>query len=299
MPINLPCPLIATHPAPNKPLLALELACINGPLVQILNTDTGKVTTPFSDTDSHFLAWNFDGNLYLRVDALGDARVMRVTPAGVSRPFDLPAQAYDMDFASNGRTLTYSFTRGLGLGSELWAAANTGNRPRQLYAEAGSIITFARWSPDGRQIAFIKMPDSETAFPLGELWVMDADGSRARPLAPADAGHGYAAAWSPDSTRLAFVGRDNPEDPAADKSAGALVSNIYIVETETGQMVSVTRFEGMLVESPVWSADGHFIAFSIVTLNDTINVWFADLVSGAVTLLESRGSACCPGWIRK
>ncbi|HSQ40010.1 MAG TPA: hypothetical protein VLM78_07600, partial [Anaerolineales bacterium] len=71
------------------------------------------------------------------------------------------------------------------------------------------------------------------------------------------------------------------------------------VETETGQRVSVTRFDGMLVESPVWSADGHFIAFSIVTLNDTINVWFADLVSGAVTLLESRGPVCCPGWIRK
>jgi Tol biopolymer transport system component len=90
-----------------------------------------------------------------------------------------------------------------------------------------------------------------------------------------------------------------PDDPAANQSAGALVSNIYLVETETGRRFDVTRFEGALVESPVWSADGHFIAFSVVTLNDTINVWFADLVSGTVTLLESRGPACCPGWIRK
>jgi Tol biopolymer transport system component len=291
--------LIATRAAPRGPRLALELACINGPLVQIVDTNNGKTQTPFTDVDSHFLAWDFNGNLYLRVDAIGNTRLVRVTPDGNAQPFDLPAQTYDLDFAPDGQILTYSFTRGLGLGSELWAADSAGGRARQLHADADSILTFARWSPDGKQIVFVKMPDSATPFPLGELWVMDADGSRARPLAPTDAGHGYAAAWSPDSTRIAFVGRDNPDDPAADQSAGALVSNIYLVETETGQTSRVTRFEGMLVESPVWSADGHFIAFSVVTLNDTINVWFADLVSGTVTLLESRGPACCSGWIRK
>ena len=299
IPLNLPCPLTATRPAPNQPRLALELACANGPLVQIVDTDTGKVTTPFPDVDSHFLAWDFDGNLYLRVDALGNARLVRVTPNGDAGQFDLSAQTYDLDFAPDGQTLTYSFTRGLGLGSELWAATSTASRTWQLHADGDSIITFARWSPDGQQIAFIKLPDTATPFPLGELWVMDADGSRARPLADADAGRGYAPAWSPDSTRIAFVGRDNPDDPAADQSAGALVSNIYIVETETGTTVNLTRFDGMLVESPVWSADGHFLAFSVVTLNDTINVWITDLVSGAVTLLESRGPACCPVWIRK
>ncbi len=299
IPLNLPCPLTAIHPAPNKPRLALELACVNGPLVLVVDTDAGKVTTPFTDVDSHFLAWDFDGNLYLRVDSLGDARLVRVTQNGDAKQFDLPAQTYDLDFAPDRRTLTYSFTRGLGLGSTLWAADSAGGRARLLHADAGSIITFARWSPDGKQIAFIKMPDTETPFPLGELWVMDADGSRAHPLAPADAGHGYAAAWSPDSTRIAFVGRDNPGDAAADRSAGALVSNIYIVEAATAEMSRVTRFEGALVESPAWSADGHFLAFSVVTLNDTINVWLADLASGAVTLLESRGPACCPGWIRK
>ncbi len=89
------------------------------------------------------------------------------------------------------------------------------------------------------------------------------------------------------------------EDPAANQSAGALISNIYMVNPATGQITQVTRFNEMLVEAPEWSADGHFLAFSVVTLNDTINVWIADLASGAVTLLESRGASCCPGWIRK
>jgi Tol biopolymer transport system component len=291
--------LTSTHAAPDGSYLALELECANGPVVQIVDTLTGKTTTPFTDVDSHFLAWDLDNGLYLRVDALGNARLMRVVPNGPAGQFPLTAPTYDMDFAPDNRSLIYSFTRGLGLGSELWAATSTASRTWQLHADADSIITFARWSPDGKSIAFIKMPDTETPFPLGELWVMDSDGRNARPFAPADAGHGYAAAWSPDSTRLAFVGRDNPDEAAADQSAGALVSNIYIVEAASGQVTRVTNFEGKIVESPVWSADGRFLAFSIVTLNDTIEVWLADLASGAVTLLESRGPACCPGWIRK
>ena len=42
LPINLPCPVTATHPAPNQPLIALELECINGPVVQIVDTNTGE-----------------------------------------------------------------------------------------------------------------------------------------------------------------------------------------------------------------------------------------------------------------
>jgi Tol biopolymer transport system component len=299
IPVNLPCPLTATRDAPSGQYLALELDCVNGLLVQVMDIHTGEVTTPFTDVDSHFLAWDLDNGLYLRVDTLGNARLMRVVPNGPAGQFPLTAATYDMDFSPDDRALIYSFTRGLGLGSELWAATSTANRTWQLHADSDSVITFARWSPDGKQIAFIKMPDTEIPFPLGELWLMDADGSHARPLAPADAGHGYAAAWSPDSTRIAFVRRENPDDPRADQSAGALVSNLYIVEAATAEQSRVTRFEGALVESPVWSADGHFLAFSVVALNDTINVWLADLASGAVTLLENRGPACCPGWIRK
>jgi Tol biopolymer transport system component len=299
LPINLPCPLSATHPAPNQPRLALELACENGSLVQIMDTETGEVRTPITDVDSHFLAWDFEGNIYLRVDALGNAKLMRVALDGDSQQFDLPLQTYDMDFAPGGGTLVYSFTRGLGLGSELWAASSSGRRTWHLSTDQDAIFTFARWSPDGKQIAFIKMADTQTPFPMGELWVVEADGGNPRRLAPADAGHGYAAVWSTDSTRIAFVGRDNPDEAAADQSAGALISNIYMVNSATGQITQVTRFNEMLIEAPQWSADGHFLAFSVVTLNDTINVWIADLTSDAVTLLESPGATCCPSWIRK
>ena len=300
IPANLPCPLTSTHPAPRGKYLALEMDCMNGPLVLIVDTVSGAMANPFTEADSHFLAWDFDSNLYLRVDALGNTRLVRVTPDGISEPFNLSAQTYDMDFAPDQQSLIYAFTRGLGLGSELWAATPTGSRTWQLRAERDSIITFARWSPDERHIAFIAMPDSATPFPLGELRVMDADGKNARPLAPADAGHGYAPAWSPDSTRIAYVGRENPNDPNADQSADALVSNIYIVDIAGGEVTPVTHFDGALVEAPVWSADGHFLAFGVVhALDDTITVWIADLVSGEVKRLASPGPLRCPAWMRQ
>jgi Tol biopolymer transport system component len=299
LPLNLPCPLTATHAAPRGRYLALELECNNGPLVQIVDTLTGEVKTPFTDADSHFLAWDFEDDLILRVDALGNTRLVRVTPTGRADPFDLPAQTYDMDFAPNGQTLIYSFTRGLGLGSELWAATVSGSKTWQLRAERDVVVTFARWSPDGTKIAFINMPDTSTPFSVGELWLTDANGNQPQLAALADAGHGFAPAWSPDSTRLAFVRRDNPDDPKADQVAGALISNIYIRNITTEQMLQVTHFNKKIVEAPVWSADGTFLAFSVVALNDTIAVWIADLIAGQVTRLETAGPACCPAWIRK
>ena len=92
-----------------------------------------------------------------------------------------------------------------------------GKAVEQLYADPFHYISFARYSPDGRQIAFIKIPDTQTPFTVGELWVMNSDGSNARKLADADAGHGYAANWSPDGKQIAFVLRENPDDERADQ----------------------------------------------------------------------------------
>ena len=300
IPVNLPCPLTSTHASPRGRYLALELECNNGPLVLVVDVTNGAASIPYPAADSHFLAWDFDHGLYLRVDALGNTRLVRVRPDGIAEQFNLSAQTYDMDFAPDGQSLTYSFTRGLGLGSESWGATLSASRTWQIHFEKDSIITFARWSPDGSHIAFIALPDSATPFPVGELWLMDTDGKNARPLADADSGHGYAPAWSPDSTRIAFVGRENPNDPRADQAADALVSNIYIVDVATGQTSRVTRFEGALVESPVWSADGHYLAFLVVhALDDKMTMWIADLVSGQVTALATGDPLCCPAWMRK
>jgi Tol biopolymer transport system component len=166
-----------------------------------------------------------------------------------------------------------------------------------LYADPYNYISFARFSADGRQIAFIKIPDTQIPFTVGELWVMNHDGSNARKLADADAGHGYAANWSPDEERIAFVVRENPEDEQADRSSAALVSNIYVVDVISGALTQITNIENGRAETPVWSPHGNTLAFNVV-INDRMEIRIADLITGKTRALLSE-STCCPAWLQK
>jgi Tol biopolymer transport system component len=217
----------------------------------------------------------------------------------------IPVTEFTYDLSTNPRNqdFTFTFSRGLGQGSELWLAKNDGKVAQQLYADRFNYISFARYSPNGSQIAFITIPDTQTPFTVGELWVIPstlaqgADGSKAHKLAQADSGHGYAANWSPDGKRIAFVVRENPEDPRADQSSESLISNIYIVDVASGALTQVTYLEYGRVETPVWSPDGNTLAFNIV-INDRMEVRIVDLMTGQIRSLSTE-STCCPAWIRK
>jgi Tol biopolymer transport system component len=259
---------------------------------------SASVTQPITDSDSHFLAWTPDGEAaYLKVDSLGNPRVIRAFTDGKQESIPVTEFTYDLAPSLNNREFTFTFSRGLGQGSELWLARDDGYIVEQLDGDQFNYISFVRYSPDGRRIAFIKIPDTQTPFTVGELWVMNNDGSNERKLADADAGHGYVASWSPDGQRIAFVVRENPEDKSADQSSEALISNIYMVEVESGKLTQVTHLEQGRVETPVWSPDGNTLAFNVV-LNDRMNVQIADLTTGEIRSLIAE-STCCPGWMRK
>jgi Tol biopolymer transport system component len=300
LPFTIPpnCGLLGLFPAPVGEFIAVELNCPNGQTVLFLDAETASVPQPVLNTDSHFLAWTPDGKAaYLKVDSLGDARIVRAYADG-SQDFILITEfTYDLAPSADEAEFTFTFSRGLGQGSELWLAKQDGRIVQQLYADQFNYISFARWSPDGRQIAFIKIPDTQTPFTVGELWVIDADGSNARNLADADAGHGYAASWSPDGKKIAFVLRENPEDENADQWSEALTSNIYTVEVESRKLNQVTKFDNARVEAPHWSPDGNTLAFTMV-LNGRMQVQIADTLTGETRSLLTE-STCCPAWLRK
>ena len=189
--------------------------------------------------------------------------------------------------------ILYSLTNGIGFGSETWRAETDGWHARQILAEPLNIVAYLRPSPDGSQVAYIRMPDTQVPFPNGELWLMDADGGNARSLAQADAGHGYAPAWSPDGSQIAFVVRENPDDQAADVSSGALLANVYRFEVRSETLTPVTAFSDAIVETPVWSPDGIVLFFNVVR-NDTIQVWVEQ--AGKLQPL-SNDVACCAVWV--
>jgi dipeptidyl aminopeptidase/acylaminoacyl peptidase len=292
------CGLFNVFSPPVGHFLAIELSCPNGQTVLLLNTDTFAVTQPIPDSDSHFLAWTPDGEAaYLKVDSLGNPRIVRARVDEKEEFIPITEYTYDLSVNPVNRDFTFVFSHGLGKGSELWLAQRDGKVVEPLYEDQYNYVSFARFAPDGKQIAFIKTPDMQIPFTVGELWIMGADGSNARKLAEVDAGHGYAANWSPDGRRIAFVVRENPEDRSADQSSEALISNIYVVDVESGARTQVTRLENGYAETPFWSPDGNTLAFTMV-INDRMEVRIADLTTGEIRSL-SMGSTCCPAWLRK
>ena len=300
LPFSIPtgCALSSIHAARRGSRLAVELHCGFGSAVLLLDTDTGAVRQPITDSDSHFLSWTADGRaLYMRVDSINRPRVVRIGADGSAEPVTISELTYDLAASPIADEFVFSFSRGMGLGSELWLAGGSGNPATQLILDPANYLSLARWSPDGTRLAFIKIPDSATPFTVGELWVMEPNGREPRRLASADAGHGFAAAWSPNGDRIAFVARENGDDHAADVDSSALVSNLQVVNLENGESASITNFRGGRVEAPMWHPDEDVIVFS-ARLNDRMAVYIADLIADTVKPIEIEG-ICCGTWLRE
>ncbi len=289
-PLPADCVIYNLHPSPTDYLLAAEFACGGGPVVQILNLRTAAVSTPAEayQVDSRFLAWSADGKyLYLKADSLGAPFTLRVdVAAGSSKKLDLPETVYDMAALPDGRIL-YALTRGLGFGSEVWAAEADGRRASLLFAEPESIVAYLHLSPDGMQLAYILLPDSPVAFPEGELWLRAVSGENARFAAAADAGHGYAPAWSPDSSGVAFVIRSNTKP---------FRSNLSFYRLSDSALLPLTNFTDAVAETPVFSPGGGTLVFNVVR-NGTIQVWTMDFPGGEPRPLDETAASCCAVWL--
>ncbi len=279
------CTLYALRPAPRGRWIAVEWECAFGPTVEMLDTASGESHFVLSDPtiDSRFLAWQPDGrSLYLKIGTLSVPQTLRVDAAtGKTTELFLSAFVYDLTASPDGKKVLYSLTKGIGFGSETWLAGPDGQNPSQLLVDAQNIIALAQFSPDGRQIATIKLPDTQEPAPPGELWVMDSAGLNARYLATADAGRGMSPVWSPDGTKIAFIGRDVAAD---EKSVNLSIYDLTHASLATYAAVSITQ--------PVWSPDGAFIAFS----SDKMDVWFYEISGGQAN--KQVTGACCAGWIR-
>lgn len=199
--------------------------------------------------------------------------------------------------------MIYSLTQGLGYGSETWIADVDGQNAQRVLLEPRHIIAFARWSPSGEAIAYIRMLDSNIPFTVGELWVMGGDGQNPILLGNADAGHGYRPAWSPDGQQIAFVVRElvsdstDIESEVASYVAGQLVSNIYLANLNNKSIISATKFNDALTETPVWSQEGDYLAFGSTAGGSGMDVWVLDTRNSQLYQVTHGMKARYPAWL--
>jgi Tol biopolymer transport system component len=140
--------------------------------------------------------------------------------------------------------------RGNGPGAEIYALRPDGSARRQL-TRNGLAESDPSWSPDGREIVFVRQQDSVPLRPTRrpDIFVMNADGSGARRL--------YASAewaahprWSPDGQRIAFE--------AFDQASGH--THVYVMSSDGSnvQMLAPSLGDNF---NPDWSPDGTKLLF--------------------------------------
>jgi Tol biopolymer transport system component/DNA-binding winged helix-turn-helix (wHTH) protein len=195
------------------------------------------------------------------------------------------ASAIDLAFSPDGQWVAYvsipDFT--------LWRSRSDGSSPMQLtsslYAE------LPRWSPDGRQIAFMGRTD-KTNF---RAFVVSANGGQQRELIPG-AKTGFDPGWSADGKSIVL----SMTDPVSSSGHGSLLPSdmdggISILDLTTNAIHNLPGSENFF--SPRPSPDGKYIA--AITRNSDRLVLF-DLASQRWSDLTTPpfGPVGYPSWSR-
>jgi dipeptidyl aminopeptidase/acylaminoacyl peptidase len=110
----------------------------------------------------------------------------------------------------------------------LWLIATDAKTPARRFT-TGPNDSHARWSPDGKTIAFLRAPgpgvkpknaaERERGVGRAQIWVIPIDGGEARQLTWLRYGAGEPV-WSPDGQTIAFSAQTGqPDDPEVDDAA--------------------------------------------------------------------------------
>jgi dipeptidyl aminopeptidase/acylaminoacyl peptidase len=117
---------------------------------------------------------------------------------------------YEYDWAPDSAQLVVSSAKGNG-DNNWWVAglfaidANSGNM-RPILEKPGTQIAVPRWSPDGKQIAFIGGLMSDEGITGGDVFVVPAREGEARNLTPNMTQSASSLNWTPDSANILFTG---------------------------------------------------------------------------------------------
>jgi tricorn protease len=221
---------------------------------QLTHEDTWDVRWPGDDGEGR-IVYELNGELRIfdvaagasaaiSIDVPDDGLAMRparVSAAGNIEDFELSPKGERALFVARGDVFTAPIDKG---------------PTRNLTRSSGAHDKWARWSPDGRKIAFISDRDGEE-----EVYLVDQDGS-GEPDQLTDGGSAmrYAPVWSPDGKRLAFADKDG---------------KLWVLEVASRRLKEIADDPLGEIRDYVWSPRGGHLAFTLANANGfgSITVW--------------------------
>jgi tricorn protease len=128
---------------------------------------------------------------------------------------------------------------------------------RNLTDSSDAHDKWARWSPDGKRVAFISDKTGED-----EVWLVDQAGGKPEPVTTGSQAMRYAPEWSADGTRIAFSDKDG---------------KLYVVTLADRKLVEIADDPRGTIRDYAWSPKGAYLAFSMNDLSGTrsLHVWSA------------------------
>ena len=167
-------------------------------------------------------------------------------------PYLSGISAEGLDFSRDGVWVTYvSYPEGT-----LWRSRVDGTDRVQLTFSPMRVL-LPRWSPDGKQIAFLGSPPSGRWI-LGGPWkiyLVSIDGGSPQQLLPG-ANNEADPTWSADGNSIVFGSIPWPETSGKDHTE----MNIQVVDLRTHQLSKLPGSDGLF--SPRWAPDGRYILAS-------------------------------------
>lgn len=158
-------------------------------------------------------------------------------------------------------------------------------------------VSEPRWSPDGKQIAFVSSPSPKADDMMfsGTVHVIDVETKNVRKLTAYTGGES-APRWSPDGEQIAYL--HSPERYGQ--------NDLHIISAEGGTSTNLTAVRlDRNADAPVWSPDGeaiYFVAmnrvrwqlYSASTADDEIRqITHGDWVIGGISIADDSDTFVC------